>query len=186
MVLITFQEAWHIIVVTAALGYIFMPQLSLHRRVRGVESPRFSLRNFLFAAAVTAPAIILHEMGHKFIAVLFGISATFKAWYFGLVLGILLSIIRSPLIILAPGYVEIGGGTNVQQATIAFAGPFINLVLFLVAKYVLDHKKRFTRTQAIGWYFTKQINLFLLIFNLLPIPPLDGSKVFGNLFKAIF
>ena len=174
------------IVVTAALGYIFMPQLMLHRNPRDVHKPRFSFYSFMFAAAVTAPAIILHEMGHKFLAVLLGISATFKAWYFGLGLGILLSVIGSPLIILAPGYVEIGGGTDLQQAVIAFAGPFVNLVLFLTARHVLNHKKRFTRTQAMGWYFTKQINLFLFIFNLIPIPPLDGSKVFFNLFKAIF
>ncbi len=186
MAIITWQEILHLVIVTAALGYIFMPQLRRPKTAVDVVQPAFDARDFLFAALVTAPAIIIHEMAHKFVALFFGITATFKAWFFGLFLGILLSILHSPLIILAPGYVEIGGGTYFQQAIIAFAGPLFNLILFFLARLVLNRKRRFTRTQAIGWHLTKQINIFLFFFNMLPIPPLDGSKIFGNLFRAFF
>ena len=186
MAIITFREVIDLLIVTFALGYIFMPQIKKPRTVLDILRPRFDMHDLLFAALVTAPAVILHEMAHKFVALFFGIQAIFKAYFFGLFLGVILSILRSPLIILAPGYVEISGGSALQQALIAFAGPFFNLLLFFLAKFVLEHKKKFTRTEAIGWHLTKQINIFLFVFNLLPIPPLDGSKVFYNLFKTFF
>ena len=68
----------------------------------------------------------------------------------------------------------------------ALSGPLTNLLLFFLAGYILNNKRKLTRNQAIALYMTKQINFFLFIFNMLPIPPLDGSKVFGSLFKLIF
>lgn len=187
MAIIALREILDIIIVTLALGYIFMGQIRRPKTHLDLLKPvGFSFEDFKFAALITAPAIILHEMAHKFFALFFGISATFKAWFVGLAIGVLLSIIKSPLIILAPGYVQIEGGSDLQQTIIAFAGPFLNLLLFLLAKYVLEHKKRLSRNEAIGWYLTKQINIFLFVFNLLPIPPLDGSKVFAGLIKLIF
>ena len=42
------------------------------------------------------------------------------------------------------------------------------------------------RKQIVALHLTKIINLWLFIFNMLPIPPLDGSKVFYHLFQTIF
>lgn len=55
---------------------------------------------------------------------------------------------------------------------IALAGPLINifLALFFLLLYKLS-------SQEI-WLLGLRINLTLAIFNLLPIPPLDGSKIF--------
>ncbi len=187
MAIVTIWEIIDIIIVTLVLGYIFMSQFRRPRTALDVlDSHRFNFEDFKFAVLVTAPGIIFHEMAHKFVALSFGIAATFKAWYFGLGIGVFLSIINSPFILLAPGYVEIAGGTYLQQAASAFAGPFTNLVLFLVAKYMIERKKRFTRTQALGWHMTKQINIFLFFFNMIPIPPFDGSKVFYAIFKLFF
>jgi Zn-dependent protease len=35
-------------------------------------------------------------------------------------------------------------------------------------------------------YFFKQINMFLFILNMIPIPGFDGFNVFYQLFKALF
>ena len=188
MALITIREIIDLIIMTILLGYIFMSYIKRPKTVYDLtHGSGFDFEDFKFAIIVTAPAVIVHELAHKFVALSFGLSATFKAWFFGLFLGVLLKLFNSPIIIIAPGFVQISeGGSNLIYALISFAGPAVNLLLFLISSYVLNHKKRLTRTQAVVWYLTKQINLFLFIFNMLPIPPLDGSKVYYNLFKAIF
>jgi Zn-dependent protease len=77
-----------------------------------------------------------------------------------------------------------------DQAITAFAGPFSNFLQaslgFLLLKFWLIIKISFGLPDGIGVsidYFIKillvysQINIFLLFFNLLPIPPLDGSWI---------
>ncbi|HDN90804.1 MAG TPA: hypothetical protein ENG56_00405 [Candidatus Aenigmarchaeota archaeon] len=54
---------------------------------------------------------------------------------------------------------------------IAIAGPLANLILSILFALLLRISKIF--------FYPFQINLFLGIFNLLPFPPLDGSKVLG-------
>ena len=186
MTLITLKEVVDLFVMTVLLGYIFMTHVRRPDADFMRERQGFSTRDFSFAVLIAAPGIILHELAHKFVALAFGMSATFKAWYFGLFLGVLLKIVNSPLIIFAPGYVELNGGNDLTQAIVAFAGPFLNLVLFAIAFIVLKQKRRFSKNEYYAWYLTKNTNLFLFIFNLLPIPPLDGSKVFAHLFSAIF
>lgn len=72
-----------------------------------------------------------------------------------------------------------------DMAVTAFAGPFSNFlmsVLFLFAVNILNRITRQTGTGSVLTSFLLQsayINISLAVFNLLPIPPLDGSKVFG-------
>jgi len=62
-------------------------------------------------------------------------------------------------------------------AKVAVAGPLANLILAVIFGFVL----RFTPglNPAIGTLlsYVVIINLVLMIFNLMPIPPLDGSKI---------
>jgi Zn-dependent protease len=65
---------------------------------------------------------------------------------------------------------------KVGQALTAIAGPIGNLILILIfaaAYHLMPDKNLFTLLLVI----MVNINLILMIFNLLPIPPLDGSKV---------
>lgn len=72
-------------------------------------------------------------------------------------------------------------------ALVSLAGPLTNLVLAIIAALLL-HLLNFTssKTENISLFFLSfilikimSINLLLAIFNLLPIPPLDGSKIFA-------
>ena len=70
------------------------------------------------------------------------------------------------------------------EAIVAAAGPLSNLVLATIAalplRYILEHPTLgaeipFLAIQVL--FFFILINIALMIFNLFPIPPLDGSKV---------
>ncbi|MBP3330112.1 MAG: site-2 protease family protein [Clostridia bacterium] len=54
-----------------------------------------------------------------------------------------------------------------KEALSAFAGPLVNLILFIFFR---------------GTYFA-QINLTIAVLNLLPCEPLDGSKILENILK---
>ena len=64
-------------------------------------------------------------------------------------------------------------------AIVALAGPMMNLLLAVVAAFVLvplvnAGKTGFTVSFLLVFF---EINLLLAVFNLLPIPPLDGSRL---------
>ncbi|MDO8556809.1 MAG: M50 family metallopeptidase [Nanoarchaeota archaeon] len=186
--LISPLEVLYFLVLTVATGFIFMQSVVRPRTEFDAEPHYgFDWSAFKLAVMAAAPAVVIHELFHKFVALGFGLSASFEIWGFGLFLGIILKLIGSPFILFAPGYVAISGiSSPIQSFFISFAGPFANLLLFIIAWYLLEHARRLTRTQATVLYLTKQINLFLFIFNMLPIPPLDGFQVFTSLFRILF
>ena len=189
MAIFSLMELIRLAIMTSAIGYIFMDYIKSPTTVKSpfVTKKAFNWMDFRFAALVTAPGIILHEMGHKFVGLAMGITTEFFTSYFGLFIGIFLKWIGSPFIIFAPGFVSLTGTvTALQSFVTSLAGPLMNLLLFLAAYIILNRKKNLTRNQAIALYLTKQINLFLFLFNLIPLPPFDGYHVFTNLYKLVF
>ncbi len=181
--LFSFQEIIDIVIMTFAVGFIFK---NLFRRQ--LYNLRFiKINDLFFSALVTAPGIILHELGHKFIAILFGFNATFNASYFWLVIAIVLSLLNFPFIIFVPAFVRITCGEffckipPIQNLIISFAGPGTNLLIFLVCLILL--RLNISNKTKVVIQFTKQINLFLFIFNMLPIPGSDGWHFYSALFN---
>jgi Zn-dependent protease len=72
------------------------------------------------------------------------------------------------------------GGRN-GEALVALAGPLSNLVLAtafaLPLRYILATRMDLPALVVNTLAFLVFINLLLMVFNLIPIPPLDGSKV---------
>ncbi|MBU1612875.1 site-2 protease family protein [Patescibacteria group bacterium] len=63
-------------------------------------------------------------------------------------------------------------------ALVGLAGPLSNLMLALCfALFLRMGIASVNESLAMLFYVIVQINIILLVFNLLPIPPLDGSKV---------
>ncbi|MBU1017374.1 MAG: site-2 protease family protein [Patescibacteria group bacterium] len=62
-----------------------------------------------------------------------------------------------------------------DQALIAFAGPFSNLLMALALSFVYKISPGGVMSSAV--FMLVQLNLILAFFNLLPIEPLDGFKV---------
>lgn len=69
------------------------------------------------------------------------------------------------------------------MALTALAGPLANLVMGFVSVWGFFIFTKFTGSSTIGsavayfFLYSAQINVMLAVFNLFPIPPLDGSKI---------
>lgn len=193
MPLITFGEIIDLILMTLFVGYIFSGMIPIRRESYDPlvhYKKRFDFEGLKFAIMATAPAIIVHELAHKFVAMGFGMHAVFMAFYrnsFTLMLGVLTIISKLTgfgFMFFVPGFVEIGGaGNNLQFTLTAFAGPFVNLILWLSAWYFLKNKI-YKKKHYLLLLLTSRINMFLFIFNMLPIPGFDGYKVFIGLINA--
>ncbi len=173
-------EIFSILIVIAAVAYIFsgfVPRKDPYSFKPGWAEIKS-------AAIVAAPAVIIHEMFHKFTALSMGIPAFFQAWWFGLGLAVFLKVVGSPFLIIAPGYVVMPSiASPLQSALIAFAGPFANLLIWLGTALYLKQKKTFRRSSFLFLMLTKKINMYLFIFNMLPIPGFDGFHVVSGLWN---
>jgi Zn-dependent protease len=174
--LLSWMEIIDIIIAIVAGGYIFMDSF---------RSPRDEQKTFgerlLFSIAIAAPAIIFHEFGHKLVAMGLGFQATFHAAYTWLGIGVVLKLLSFPFLILVPAYVSVAGAAGMDGVWIALAGPLINCVLWLSCWALLASKKKWSRNTEAVLYYSKTINMFLFIFNLIPIPGFDGF----NALKAL-
>lgn len=184
--MITPIEIFDLVLMTAVVGYIFMGYFKKPVEVYS-PVPRFGFdwESFRFACLITAPAIVLHELAHKFVALALGLSATFHASYNWLGIGLLLRFFSS-IIFFVPGYVSISPGTPLELVLTAAAGPLANLLLFLAASLVLVHKKGLGYLAFALLTLTKKINLFLFILNMIPIGFFDGAKVLSGLLQLLF
>ncbi len=187
MPLFTFSEIFDMIVMTVVVGYIFSDVFK--KPVREDYDPLthfksgFDIENFKFAIMVAAPAIIFHELGHKFVALSYGLEAQFQAAWFFLGLALIMKMMNFGFIFFVPAYVSIvGNATPLEGSLIAFAGPGVNLALWLFAALSLK-MKLFAKKNDTLLLLTSRINMFLFIFNMLPIPGFDGNKVFLGLVK---
>lgn len=140
----------------------------------------------------TATGFILHEMGHKFVAIRRGYLAHFRLWIWGLVLTLsIVTLSGGGLVFGAPGAVYIAPaaaqlyGNDLGQRAIdpeednmiiSAAGPGINLAFaigFLVMNF-LGPSGLFSTIALYGLL----LNVGLGSFNMLPISLLDGAKIF--------
>ena len=120
-------------------------------------------------------SFILHELAHKFTAQKFGAWSEFRMYPAGLVLCLIMSVVG--FLFAAPGAVYIRGYiTDEMNGKISAAGPAVNIVISAIALvlWLLIPNG----LAASLFFLLGYMNAFLAIFNLLPIPPLDGSKIF--------
>ncbi|MBI3032239.1 M50 family metallopeptidase [Candidatus Woesearchaeota archaeon] len=184
MAILTGREILDLVIMTLGVGFIFkdifviqpLPHKDqpydplIHRPSR--------IENLKLAILVTAPAIIFHELAHKFVALGYGLQATFHAAYGWLGIGILLKLLNTGLIFFVPGYVShTAASMPLQNAMIAFAGPGLNLVLWIGAWILLKRKEKYSTKTFMILTLTKKINMFLFFFNMIPIGFFDGANV---------
>ena len=169
-------EVRDIIIAWLALGTAF--SLSIASRTSLFGSGSFNETGFVYYLALAlltvGPGFVFHELSHKFVAQRYGFWAEFRMWPMGLVLALLTSLLG--FIFAAPGATYISGSNISKQENgkISIAGPAINVV---IAALFLPFTFFGTGFLADLGSFGTYINLFLALFNLLPLGPLDGAKV---------
>lgn len=133
-----------------------------------------------YSAVAVVPAFILHELAHKVVAQRRDMWAEFRANPIGLVGGLLVTALTGFLFAL-PGAVEIVGHADKRDAgVISIVGPMVNLGiagLFMG----LDPFFKDIRVSEFASFFELIVllNLILAGFNMLPVGPLDGRKVWS-------
>ncbi|WP_068268615.1 site-2 protease family protein [Caviibacter abscessus] len=147
----------------------------------------------LITIIVLIISVILHEISHGYVAYLFGDDTAKRAGRLslnplnhvdlaGLLLPVTLIILRSPIIIgsAKPVPVNYYALSRKKYAVffVSIAGILCNLLLAILG-FILFKNITFIQGTFFGEIliaFTIQ-NLVLVAFNLLPLPPLDGSKI---------
>ena len=71
------------------------------------------------------------------------------------------------------------GNPRTDMMKIAFAGPASNLLLALISGTIIRATGDMGSITAMLEMFT-YINIMLAVFNMIPIPPLDGSQIFSG------
>ncbi|OPY31299.1 MAG: Zinc metalloprotease [Methanomassiliicoccales archaeon PtaU1.Bin124] len=166
------------------LRHIFISMLAMIAifalAFRGMGNSYFSnyWTQLLFLLGIAAGAVVLgfllHELGHKFMAQRYGAWAEFRMYPMGLILGFVTAMIG--FIFVAPGAVYIQGNiTKKQNGLISLAGPITNIAIgsiFLIGWLLVG-----SGPVAYALFLLATMNLYLAVFNLIPIPPLDGEKI---------
>lgn len=168
-------ELRNILLAVGALTFAFTMYFYFALNLVSLNSTGKLLFSFGVSLAAVLTGFMLHEFAHKVIAQRNGAWAEFRAYPLGLLLAVVFSL--TGFIFAAPGAVYIQGMINRKQnGLISIAGPLVNIALgvaFLGLGIVLH-----TGLLAVALYLVGQINIMLAFFNLLPIPPFDGYKVF--------
>jgi Zn-dependent protease len=146
-------------------------------------------------------SVILHEVAHGLVADWLGDPTARYAGrltlnpiphidlFSSILLPALLVFIHSPILFGAakPVPVNYQNLRNFKRDMIlvAIAGPLTNFLLAAVAALVLRFYPNIATLGQQLLLETVILNLVLFVFNLIPIPPLDGSKVLASLFGFI-
>ena len=156
----------------------------------------FDPAGLIIAVVVIIFSISLHELAHGVMAYWLGDNTAKEAGrltlnplknidpYLSIIVPVLLYMMNAPVF---------GGAKPVPvnfhnlkwkewgMALVAFAGPFVNFLLALIA-FLIGHFTGWTYGvggEILGTIFTQFIftNLGFMLFNLIPVPPLDGSRI---------
>jgi len=147
---------------------------------------------WLFIAPILLFSIILHEVAHGYVAYLNGDNTAKDMKRLTLnplphvdpvgtvILPIILIVAQSPVLFgwakPVPFNPRFFRNFNLGLLTVSLAGPLTNIVLAVIFSLGL----RLTEPQGMAFtilFYAVSINIILAIFNMMPIPPLDGSKV---------
>ncbi|WP_292320113.1 hypothetical protein [Caldisphaera sp.] len=117
---------------------------------------------------------ISHEYMHRYLSRKYHMASRYTAN----VLGVLITLVSSilPIKLLMPGYVKTWTLGPVSRKGLLYSvagGPITNIVIAIalyVASFGFPLYSAFLR--EIGW-----VNAYISLFNLIPIPPLDGEKI---------
>ncbi len=174
-----FHEVREILLADAVL--IIAMSLFLSGGIFQVGSAKFEQTMLFFlpiAAIGVSLSFILHELMHKFVAQRYGAIAGFRTSYQGLMITLVTGAFGFLLGVPGATMIYAHTFTRKENGIVSLAGPLTNFVVFGVALALF-----FALAPVQGSYlaallsFIIFISILLAFFNMLPLYPLDGSKV---------
>jgi len=160
-----------------------------------IESLIYEPIFFLRVVAIVTISICLHELGHGFIAMSQGDDTPRKAGH--LTLNPLVHMGWTSIIFLCLAGISWGAmPVNVSKfrhpkwsnILVSAAGPMTNLILGLIFLIMMRLIDIYDSNRVISLdflYIAANINLRLCLFNLVPIPPLDGFHIYSEFFPNL-
>lgn len=143
------------------------------------------LYNLFNSILIAALSILVHDTGQRLWGLTMGYRVEFKMWTFGLIAALVVAFVSNGnlWLIVPAGFMihHLAGprlgwfryGLNYfGQAMIALAGPLFSLMLIILFKVLSVFSSNPLIEKAIIF------NVIYAITCLLPIPPLDGSKIY--------
>ncbi len=138
--------------------------------------------SFLLLLPITTVGVslsfILHELMHRFVANKYGAIAGFQTSYVGLMITLVTGAFGFLLGIPGATMIYAHNFTKRENGIVSIAGPLTNFVVFaaaLILSFVVAPATGSYLGEAL--YFIIFISILLAFFNMLPLYPLDGSKV---------
>lgn len=173
---ITFSglEVGHLAIAVVFLSYAFAILLDDSDRAFDlVPDPIAAISAF----AAVASGFVLHELAHKIVAQRYGHWAEFRAHFLGLAASVLIAV-STGFLIAAPGAVMIQGRvTPRENGIISLVGPGTNFVIAALClpffMFAVNDEAMVPRIFAT----VTGVNALLALFNLIPLDPFDGRKV---------
>lgn len=158
----------------------------------------------IFYIAILIMSVVIHEVSHGFVAEYFGDKTARLAgrltlnpikhldMFGSILLPALLVITKAPFLFgwAKPVPYNPNNLRNVRKGTIAVAaaGVLANFFIALFFGLILRFSVGFQVPEGFTFMLSSIVivNIALAIFNLLPIPPLDGSKILFNILPSSF
>jgi len=162
------EEVYDLIISVLFTAIIFLLPVT-------VFSPVSILIKFITITIIVSSAFVTHELAHKFVGIKNGFFARYKMYMSSTLMSFFISALTFFQIkFVATGAVEIYPTeySNFEKLwEIAAAGPTTNLLVGWIGVIGL------LLTKMSIFYLIAVINFYIGLFNMIPIPPLDGSKV---------
>ena len=164
-----------------SIGFLTLAfTLALSNGIREViNEPNVLIATLPLAFAAVRTGFLLHELAHKWMAQQYGCWAEYRGNRNGLYFALAMSIFG--FLLAAPGAVMVSGRiTDRQNGIIAAVGPLTNIAIAIIALPIYIFTTGYIwPISLIGELarFIIVINLILGGFNMIPVQPLDGSKV---------
>jgi Zn-dependent protease len=153
--------------------------------------------SIIIVIAILILSVVIHEVAHGYAALWLGDTTALRAGRLTLNpikhLDMMGSIILPTIMALLPGSLIFGWAKPVPynpynlknrrwgELLVAIAGPISNILLAIIFGLFVQFFGGTVSAIEIAFLII-QINVALAIFNLVPIPPLDGSKILFALF----